>query len=209
MSTDSLRMITEPYQSCSTPILQPIHKVSTRKMSKKRHKNQNAHRQNLQLIMQQEGSALSDIVNSCEYLTSEKLCLAVSESSKAKAARQARCKNEEKMTCCYLCMFVMDCPTPCQFLGNSENGSPSLEVEKTNVENTSVEENKTEDQIKNDSVPCCPLCNTEMSQTRTKFRIDGWEGNKKPADYKPEEVLPVIVCLCPKCGKIELKADKK
>ncbi len=159
--------------------------------------------------MQQEGSALSDLANSCEYLTNEKLCLAVSESPKAKAARQVRCKNDEKMTCCYLCMFVMDCQTPCQFLGDSENGSRLLELEKTSVENTSVDDYKTEGQTKNDRNPCCSFCNVEMSQTRTKLRIDGWEGVQKAADDTSEEVLPVIVYLCPKCGKIEFKADKK
>jgi Zn finger protein HypA/HybF involved in hydrogenase expression len=39
-----------------------------------------------------------------------------------------------------------------------------------------------------------------MSQVRTKFRIDRCE---------EEEELPVIVYLCPKCGKIDLKADEK
>ncbi len=172
------------------------------------HTNQNTHRQNLQLIYAKEEIALSDLANSCEYITSEKLCLAVSESLKAKAARQVRCKNEEKMTCCYLCMFVMDCATPCQFLGSTEKGSPSLEVKKTSVENTSVDDNKTEDQMKSNPVPCCSFCNVEMSQTRTKLRIDGWKGTQKPADDKSEEALPVIVYLCPKCGKIEFKADK-
>ena len=59
------------------------------------------------LIVQQEEYNLSDLANSCEYLTSEKLCLAVSESEKARSSRQVRCKNNEKMTCCYLCMFVL------------------------------------------------------------------------------------------------------
>jgi len=165
--------------------------------------------------VKREERDLSDLANSCENLTSEKLCLAVSDSEKAKAARQVRCKNEEKMTCCYLCMFILECATPCRFLGNTENDSSPIEVEKTKAENTFINDIKTEkDQTKNAPVPCCSLCNVEMSQTRTKFRINGWEGsNQKLADDDSgklgEELLPVIVYLCPKCGKIDLRADEK
>ncbi len=158
---------------------------------------------------------VSDLANSCEYLTSEKLCLAVSESEKAKAARQVRCKNDEKLTCCYLCMLVLDCATPCRFLGNNENVSSPIEAEKTETENTVLNDNKTEEpQTENNVVPCCSTCNVEMSQTRTKFRIDGGEeSHRKPNDGDlgkfVEEVLPVIVYFCPKCGKIDLKVDEK
>ena len=53
-----------------------------------------------------------------------------------------------------------------------------------------------------------------MLQTRTKLRISGWEGsNQKLADDDTEklgeEFLNVIVYLCPKCGKIEFRADEK
>jgi len=157
---------------------------------------------------------LSDLANNCEYLTSEKLCLEVFNSEKAKASRQIRCRNDEKMTCCYLCMFVLDCATPCRFLGNPENDSLPILRENTETENTIIEDSKIEkDKTKNVLVPRCSLCNIEMSQTRTKFRIDGWEEahNKLAHDNsgKLGEELRVVVYLCPKCGKIELKADKK
>jgi hypothetical protein len=157
---------------------------------------------------------LSCLANSCEYLTSEKLCLAVSDSEKAKASRQVRCKNEEKMTCCYLCMFVLDCATPCRFLGNPENDSLPIEVEKTETQSTFINNNKIEeDKTKNVLFPCCSLCNVEMSQTRTKFRIDRWEeAHHKLANddsrKSNEKILSVVVYLCPKCGKIDLKADE-
>ena len=81
--------------------------------------------------MQQERKrACLSLANSCEYLTSEKLCLAVSENEKAKAGRQVRCKNEEKMTCCYLCMFVMNCATSCRFLEATENQVNKLTQKK-------------------------------------------------------------------------------
>lgn len=158
---------------------------------------------------------MSDLTNSCEYLTSEKLCLAVSENEKTKAARQVRCKNDEKMTCCYLCMFVMDCATPCRFLGNIGNEPQRIDSEKIKTDDAFISEEKLENEkTESATVTCCTLCNVEMSQTRTKLRISGWEGsNQKLADDNSEklgeEFLPVIVYLCPKCGKIEFRADEK
>ena len=157
---------------------------------------------------------MSDLANSCEYLTSEKLCIAVSDSEKAKASRQVRCKNDEKMMCCYLCLFILDCATPCRFLGNIENESQQIDTEKTEIDSTFISNEKTEVDHSKNAIVYCSLCNVEMSQTRTKFRIDGWEEtHQKLADDDSwklgEEVLPVIVYLCPKCGKIDFRADEK
>ena len=158
---------------------------------------------------------MSDLASSCEYLTVEKLCSAASESEKAKASRQVRCQNDEKMTCCYLCVSIRECAIKCKFLGNIENESSPLEAEKTEAESTFNDDKKTEAySAKNAPVTCCSLCNVEMSQTRTKFRINGWEGlhPKLTGDDSGklgEEELPVIVYLCPQCGKIEFKADEK
>jgi hypothetical protein len=157
---------------------------------------------------------LSYLANSCEYLTSEKLCLAVSESEKAKASRQVRCKNEEKMTCCYLCMFVLDCATPCHFLGSSEN-EPHIDHEKTPIKSTAISEQKLEEnKTKKTPVTYCSACNIEMSQAQTKFNIDRWASSLQKSDdvYSRcigEEELPVMVYLCPKCGKIEFRAEEK
>ena len=165
--------------------------------------------------MQWGENNLSDLANSCEYLTSEKLCIAVSESEKAKAARQVRCKNDEKMTCCYLCLFVLDCATPCRFLGSTESVPQRIDAEKTQVDTTLINDEEPEvEETKDAEVTLCSLCNVEMSQTRTKFRIDGWESSpQKLTDHDSEKleeaVLPVLVYLCPKCGKIEFKADEK
>jgi len=158
---------------------------------------------------------LSDLASSCEYLTSEKLCLSVSESEKARSSRQVRCKNSEKMTCCYLCMFVLDCATPCRFLETTENEPQPIEAEKIQISNTLISDHKPEeDKIQNAPGICCSLCNAEMVQTRTKLKIDGWERtNQKFVDnYSArfgEETLSVIVYLCPNCGKIDLKVDEK
>ena len=159
---------------------------------------------------------MSDLANSCEYLTSEKLCLAVSESERAKASRQVRCKNNEKMTCCYLCMFVLDCATPCHFLGNNEHDPQRVDHEKTHISDTAIIEQKPEEEAKtkNASITCCSLCDVEMLQTRTKFTIDGWKRSphKSMDDDEGklgETFLPVIVYMCPKCGKIDFRVDEK
>jgi hypothetical protein len=150
---------------------------------------------------------LSDLANSCEYLTSENLCLAVIDNEKSKASRQVRCKNDEKSTCCYLCMLVFDCANPCRFLGSAENESHPIDVEKTSIDSKLIDEEKKPemDKWEKSDVAWCSMCNVEMSQAKTKFRIDGSEGSLGKLG---EKELPVIVFLCPKCGKIEFKADK-
>jgi len=108
-------------------------------------------------------------------------------------------------------MFVLDCATPCRFLGDSENESKRDDSEKTKVEDTLVNEEKPqeeEDKITNAPASWCSLCNVEMSQTKTTFRIEGWKGPRQKIANDGEE-LPVIVYLCPKCGKIDFRADEK
>jgi hypothetical protein len=60
-----------------------------------------------------------------------------------------------------------------------------------------------------------------MRPARTKLRIGGWEGITKTAARQifgegvselgemEEELLPIIVYLCPKCGRMELVAEEK
>jgi len=80
---------------------------------------------------------------------------------------------------------------------------------------TAVTDKKTQvKQTENTSIACCSEYNAKMSRTRTIFRIDGWEkSHLKPADEdtrKPmEELLPVTVYLCPRCGRIEFRANEK
>jgi hypothetical protein len=112
-------------------------------------------------------------------------------------------------------MFVLDCATPCQFLGTTENEPQSIEAEKNQINNKLISDKKSEeDKTENAPVNCCPLCNMEMFQTQTTLKIDGWERTKQEfADNNSarfgKETLPVIVYLCPKCGKIDLKADEQ
>jgi hypothetical protein len=156
---------------------------------------------------------LADLAVSCEYLTSDKLCLAVSESPKAKAARQVRCENYEKMSCCYVCLFKRKCGMGCTYLGNFENDPQQIRDEKNEADNA-PENNERNKVAKTEKVSTvfCSLCNHEMCQTKTKIRIEGWAGLKQETagdnSEKPsEESLPVIVYLCPKCGKVEFAAE--
>jgi hypothetical protein len=103
-------------------------------------------------------------------------------------------------------MLVLDCETPCRFLGNNENESQQIDAE-TNPINSSISNNTPEDEkTENAPVTFCSLCNVEMSQTMTRFRIEGGKGQNKKIS---EEVMPVIVYICPKCGKIDLRAEEK
>ena len=157
---------------------------------------------------------MSDLANSCEYFTIDKSCSAVSESQKGKANRQIRCLNDEKATCCYVCSFGSICEIKCRFLGKIEGESPQTDAQKSGVD-TAVNDKKTQvKQTENTSIACCSECNAKMSRTRTIFRIDGWEkSHLKPADEdtrKPmEELLPVTIYLCPRCGRIEFRANEK
>jgi hypothetical protein len=153
---------------------------------------------------------LLDSAKSCEYLTSEKLCLAVSENEESKASRQIQCKNPEKLTCCYLCMFVLGCATPCQFSGSNENDLQQIDNKVTPIHNTAVAEQKPKEETKTENAPvtCCSACSVEMLQSRTKFVLDEKSTKDNSRQFGAKE-LPVIVYSCPKCGKIDLKVEEK
>ena len=113
-------------------------------------------------------------------------------------------------------MFVLDCATPCQFLGSSENVPLKIDREKASIGTAAADKQKTEEEgnIEKAPVTNCSLCDVEMFQTRTKFTIDGLKGSsQESADDGSRQLgdqeLPVIVYLCPKCGKIDLRAEEK
>jgi hypothetical protein len=152
---------------------------------------------------------LSDLANSCEYLTIDKLCSAVSESEKAKANRNIRCQNEEKASCCYICEIRRDCLIKCKFLGNTENDFRPTENEKATDEVTRTE-TKTQTSTSKETPFFCSSCSGEMSQAKTQFKVNNWKGlNPQLASegLDKSEMLSAIVYLCPQCGKIEFKAD--
>jgi hypothetical protein len=159
----------------------------------------------------QVDDALSDLANCCEYLTIDKSCSVISDNEKAKANRQIRCQNDEKISCCYNCQSRPECDIKCTFLGNSENKPSRIEPEKTEAKTTSkIKENAEINQIEKAPV-ACSFCNIEMSHAKTKFKIDDWEGPppKLSADglSKFGQELPITIYCCPRCGKIEFRAD--
>jgi hypothetical protein len=112
-------------------------------------------------------------------------------------------------------MFVLDCSNPCRFLGGYENEPEQVEAEKIKINSSVISEERTElNKTEDVSVSFCSFCNVEMSHAKTQFKIDGWEesSQKLNGDNSTRfgsEMLPVIVYLCPKCGKIDFRADEK
>jgi hypothetical protein len=148
---------------------------------------------------------LAELAVSCEYLTSDKTCLAVSENVKAKAARQVRCENYEKMSCCYVCLFKRKCSIGCTYLGHFENEPQQIRDEKSEKDKAQIKDENRE-VVKTERVPVvnCSSCNLEMCQAKTKIKLDGDDLEKLG-----EESLHVIVYLCTKCGKMEFVAEEK
>ena len=150
---------------------------------------------------------MSDLANSCDYLNVDKTCTLLNDNPKAKTFRQLKCENSQNInSCCYLCIFRSKCAINCKYLGQSETSYESRQV----TENSSVDDVKglKDNDLHVESVPItfCYSCNIDMAWTKTQFTIDNWNGptsNMLPHD----KVLPVTVLLCPKCGKIEFKAD--
>jgi len=151
-----------------------------------------------------EEYCMSDLASSCEYLNLDKTCIAFSDNPKAKTNRYLKCKNDQKTTCCYLCLCRSQCAISCKYLGPSGN-----DVEQPNPlpEPSGVSDKDLSAQAKfeNVSVTFCFSCNVEMAWAKTHFTVDNWHGN---VDLLIKDtVLPVTVLLCPKCGKIEFKVD--
>lgn len=156
---------------------------------------------------------MSDIATSCEYYTPEATCLAVAENPKAKANRQQKCLNEQKQSCCYTCIQSRECIISCKYLGTVENQPKPQETTKPQPE-TPMPQQKTAQTTpviapKNVPVAYCTSCNVEMTPKKAKLRLDP-EDNKQFGEYTPqtEDNLPVIVYLCPLCGRIEFRATK-
>ncbi|MGD6810731.1 MAG: hypothetical protein ACQCN3_13625 [Candidatus Bathyarchaeia archaeon] len=147
---------------------------------------------------------MSDLANSCEYLNIDKTCNAFNDNPKAQASRQLKCRNDEKNVCCYLCTFRPQCTISCKYLGQYENyTAPKTETQPTAIVDKDLEVEAS--QFENATGAFCFSCNVEMAWARTKFTVDAWRG-PKPA-LAADQILPVVVYLCPKCGKIEFRAD--
>ena len=78
-------------------------------------------------------------------------------------------------------MFVLDCATPCQFLGSGGNVPLKIDREKARIESMAADKQKTEKEANTEKAPVtnCSLCDVEMFQARTKFAIDGLKGSSQ------------------------------
>jgi hypothetical protein len=154
---------------------------------------------------------LWDLANSCEYFTTEKICNAIAENEKAQTNRKAKCENTDTTSCCYLCPSRPRCTISCNYLGNPDATHVSVRSEDALIENIINEAKELQETkiINNqgNQDKYCPVCNVEMSETKTELRVDKWKGLKPT--MPSADILPILVYLCPQCGKIEFKADRR
>ncbi len=156
---------------------------------------------------------MSDLANSCEYYTPEATCLAIAENPKAKANRQARCLNDEKQCCCYVCDSRRECAISCNYLGSVENQPKTQDLPGPQPVKPSPEPKTAApaSSAKNHPVVYCASCNVEMSPRTAKLKLESdAERLKQFGDYtpQPEEVMSVIIYMCPLCGRIEFRSAK-
>jgi hypothetical protein len=138
----------------------------------------------------------------CQYLQDGN-CKSVMENDEAKEARRTACNNDNEQACCYLCSHYHGCGISCVFLGENKNKSKDrAKIIKT--------------EAKQPSILRCPLCDSKMIHTKINLRAGGWEGVTKGLPLGigefgelDEELLPVIIFVCPNCGKLELIAQEK
>lgn len=149
---------------------------------------------------------MSDLASSCEYLSFDKTCAVFSDVSKVKvnSSRQLKCKNDQKTVCCYLCVFRSQCVISCKYLEASDNCTESKLVREDTY---TVDKSLQAESLSLENVPVafCFSCNLAMVWAKTQFTVDNWHGTSSL--LVNDKVLPVTVLLCPKCGKIEFKAD--
>jgi hypothetical protein len=133
----------------------------------------------------------------CQYLNGDN-CTSIGSSDEAKEIRKIECCNENNQACCYLCDSYRGCEISCNFLGenNKATNKPNVEFNKKK------------------SFLSCPLCDSKMIHNEVKLRIGGWAGLAQLFPFGSlgevgEDVLPVILYVCPKCGKLEFMAKQK
>ena len=147
---------------------------------------------------------MSELASSCEYLNIDKTCTVFSDNPKAQTIRQLKCKSNQKTVCCYLCLFRSQCVISCKYLGQSDNCG---ELKSVTNDTCSVVDDKVESlRLENVPVAFCFSCNEVMVCAKAQLTVDSWCDKRSPL-VDGDKVLPVTILLCPKCGKLEFKAD--
>lgn len=99
----------------------------------------------------------------------------------------------------------------CKFLGSTDAASQTRVEPEAPKPAAPTSINKADEPTKAMPTAYCTSCNVEMAPKKAKLILDnGQTASKQFGDYTPqaEETLPVIVYLCPLCGKIEFKANR-
>ena len=137
----------------------------------------------------------------CEFLKDGN-CASILENDEAKEVRKISCNNDNEKACCYLCTRYQGCEISCNFLGENKNKQQNKKSSKT-IEGHTI------------GVLRCPLCDSKMLHSKRNLRVGGWEGWTKVLDPAidlmgevSEELLPVIMYVCTKCGKLEFMAQE-
>ena len=138
----------------------------------------------------------------CEFLKDGD-CTSIMANDEAKEVRKISCSNDNEQACCYLCSRYQGCEISCNFLGENKSKSHN------NKQSETIGDNKIR-------VLRCPLCDSKMLHTKINLRAGGWEGMTQALPLGigeigeiSEELFPVLVYVCPKCGKLEFIAPEK
>lgn len=136
----------------------------------------------------------------CEFLKDGN-CASIMGNDEAKEVRKISCSNDNEQACCYLCPRYQGCEISCNFLGENKN-KPQNKQPVDTIENNKIR------------VLRCPLCDSKMLHSEVKLRVGGWSGLMQLVPFGSwgevsEELLPVTLYLCPKCGKLEFMAQEK
>jgi hypothetical protein len=138
----------------------------------------------------------------CEFLRDGN-CFSIMANDEAKETRIISCSNSNVQACCYLCNHSQGCEISCHFLGEN----------KREPRNNQPENSSEDDKIQ---VLKCALCDSKMLHTKMNLRAEGWGGitqalplGMSEIGETTEELLPVIIYVCPKCGKLEFMAEEK
>jgi hypothetical protein len=136
----------------------------------------------------------------CEYLENGN-CQSITSNDEAKEVRKISCNNDDEGACCYLCSYYHRCEISCAYLGENKR----IIKRKTNVTEGTTSK-----------ILRCSSCDQKMVFREVNLRIGGWSGALKGIDPAldtigelGEQLLPVILYICPKCGKLEFKAQEK
>ena len=134
----------------------------------------------------------------CEYLKNG-TCFSIMTNDEAREARLINCRNSNIQACCYLCTHHQICEISCKKLGLNRQ-----EINNNQLEDSAIQ------------FLHCSSCNIPMASSRITLKIEGLQGTTKNIDLKLDlirensgENLPLIMHICPKCGKIEFVAPEK